>query len=159
MLCDVVFDEPVFPFSKLHPNIGILLRSEILVLPPTLRNLCGSMHLDVANMPDVANPNLPACASANVPSSSHAEVPCTRFGAHAGTDARAHVVIDYDVGDHATVDSHADASDPMPDVAGSCLAVNATTDITLGAHAGAGARIHAIVDAHEVGPTTFVSHA
>jgi hypothetical protein len=30
---DVVFDETVFPFSKLNPNVGVHLRSEILLLP------------------------------------------------------------------------------------------------------------------------------
>jgi len=35
---DVVFDEIVFPFSKLHPNVGASLRSEILLLPSSLRN-------------------------------------------------------------------------------------------------------------------------
>jgi hypothetical protein len=33
---DVIFDEEVFPFSKLHPNAGAHLRSEIKLLPPTL---------------------------------------------------------------------------------------------------------------------------
>lgn len=35
---DVVFDESVYPFSKLHPNAGVRLRSEILLLHPTLLN-------------------------------------------------------------------------------------------------------------------------
>ena len=35
---DVVFDENVFPFSKLHSNAGARLRSEILLLPPSLLN-------------------------------------------------------------------------------------------------------------------------
>lgn len=33
---DVVFDEHVFPFSTLHPNVGARLRSEIALLPPSL---------------------------------------------------------------------------------------------------------------------------
>jgi hypothetical protein len=32
----VVFDEDIFPFTKLHPNAGTLLKSEILLLPKTL---------------------------------------------------------------------------------------------------------------------------
>jgi hypothetical protein len=32
---DVVFDEIVYPFSKLNPNAGARLRSTILLLPPT----------------------------------------------------------------------------------------------------------------------------
>jgi hypothetical protein len=35
---DVVFDENVFPFASLHSNAGARLRSEILLLPPTLLN-------------------------------------------------------------------------------------------------------------------------
>jgi len=35
---DVVFDETVFPFSKLHPNAGVRLRSKILLIPSSLRN-------------------------------------------------------------------------------------------------------------------------
>jgi hypothetical protein len=35
---DVVFDECVFPFADLHPNAGAQLRSEILLLPETLKN-------------------------------------------------------------------------------------------------------------------------
>lgn len=35
---DVVFDETVFPFEKLHANAGALLRSEILLLPSNLLN-------------------------------------------------------------------------------------------------------------------------
>jgi hypothetical protein len=35
---DVVFDEDVYPFAKLHPNSGARLRSEILLLPTSLRN-------------------------------------------------------------------------------------------------------------------------
>jgi hypothetical protein len=33
---DVVFDENVYPFAHLHPNAGAKLRSEILLLPPSL---------------------------------------------------------------------------------------------------------------------------
>ena len=35
---DVVFDESIFPFSKLHPNAGAQLRAEVNLLPPTLLN-------------------------------------------------------------------------------------------------------------------------
>jgi hypothetical protein len=34
----VVFDEHVFPFSKLHPNAGARHRAEISLLPESLRN-------------------------------------------------------------------------------------------------------------------------
>jgi hypothetical protein len=32
---DVVFDETIFPFHKLNPNVGAHLRAEILLLPST----------------------------------------------------------------------------------------------------------------------------
>jgi hypothetical protein len=35
---DVIFDETQFPFSKLHPNAGARLRTEISLLPDTLLN-------------------------------------------------------------------------------------------------------------------------
>jgi hypothetical protein len=35
---DVVFDETVFPFSMLHPNVGARLRKEIELLPNDLKN-------------------------------------------------------------------------------------------------------------------------
>jgi hypothetical protein len=35
---DVVFDETVFPFAKIHRNAGALLRREILLLPSSLQN-------------------------------------------------------------------------------------------------------------------------
>ncbi|WVZ90565.1 hypothetical protein U9M48_036856 [Paspalum notatum var. saurae] len=43
---DVIFDEEVFPFSKLHPNAGALLRSEISLLPSSLLNPTGQEHRD-----------------------------------------------------------------------------------------------------------------
>jgi hypothetical protein len=33
---DVIFDEEGFPFTKLHPNIEARLKSEHILLPPTL---------------------------------------------------------------------------------------------------------------------------
>ena len=35
---DVIFDEHLFPFAKLHPNAGALLRKELAVLPDALTN-------------------------------------------------------------------------------------------------------------------------
>jgi hypothetical protein len=35
---DVIFYESDYPFAQLHPNDGASLRSEILLLPPTLLN-------------------------------------------------------------------------------------------------------------------------
>jgi hypothetical protein len=33
-----VFDENIFLFSQLYPNVGAQLHTEILLIPPTLRN-------------------------------------------------------------------------------------------------------------------------
>jgi hypothetical protein len=33
---DVVFDERVFPFASLHPNVSARLRSKIALLPDSL---------------------------------------------------------------------------------------------------------------------------
>lgn len=33
-----MFDEQIFPFSKLHPNADALLRSQVLLLPDHLQN-------------------------------------------------------------------------------------------------------------------------
>jgi histone deacetylase 1/2 len=41
---DVIFDEHVFPFAKLHPNAGALLRSQILLLPENLQNPSKTDH-------------------------------------------------------------------------------------------------------------------
>ena len=45
---DVVFDENIFPFSKLHDNAGARLKSEIFLLPPTL--LPNSINSGVVDM-------------------------------------------------------------------------------------------------------------
>ena len=39
---DVIFDENVFPFASLHPNVGARLRSELSLLPDVLLNLTSS---------------------------------------------------------------------------------------------------------------------
>jgi hypothetical protein len=54
-LWDVIFDEMVFPFSTLHPNVGALLKAEILLLHPTLRNLNEGEHVDEPNMANAAD--------------------------------------------------------------------------------------------------------
>jgi hypothetical protein len=53
---DVVFDEDVFPFSKLHPNAGARLRSEILLLPSNLLNPSFGDDFVVDSMTNAANP-------------------------------------------------------------------------------------------------------
>jgi hypothetical protein len=41
---DVVFDENIFPFASLHPNVGALLKKEILLLPSSTSNSHESAH-------------------------------------------------------------------------------------------------------------------
>jgi hypothetical protein len=50
---DVIFDENVFPFSKLSPNAGPRLRAEISLLPPSLYGAGGGLVLD--HMTNVSN--------------------------------------------------------------------------------------------------------
>ena len=57
---DVVFDEAVFRFSKLHPNAGASLRKEIILLPSSLRNP-GDDHCTVSDITD--NTNVPGVCS------------------------------------------------------------------------------------------------
>lgn len=59
---DVVFDEHVFPFSKLHPNAGSLLRSEILLIPEHIRD-CLSFGDACATVPDLINLSNPPAQS------------------------------------------------------------------------------------------------
>jgi histone deacetylase 1/2 len=55
---DVIFDEDVFPFAKLHPNAGARLRSEILLLPPHLLNSSSGSGDNIAFDP-FGNDSLP----------------------------------------------------------------------------------------------------
>jgi hypothetical protein len=61
---DVVFDETVFPFSTLHPNVGTRLRSEISLLPPSLVGpvLIRGSTVDVTNLSKSTNPSMQQCA-------------------------------------------------------------------------------------------------
>jgi hypothetical protein len=55
---DVVFDENVFPFKSLYPNAGALLRKQILLLDPSLRNLeQGDVLIDDSNVTNTHAPN------------------------------------------------------------------------------------------------------
>jgi hypothetical protein len=51
----VVFDEDVFPFSTLHPNVGAHLRAEIDLLPPSLRTT-HRLELEVDHRANGADP-------------------------------------------------------------------------------------------------------
>jgi histone deacetylase 1/2 len=54
---DVVFDETVFPFSKLHPNAGARLHSEISLLSSTLVNSVPSGGANADDWLDVSPTN------------------------------------------------------------------------------------------------------
>jgi histone deacetylase 1/2 len=41
---DVVFDEIVFPFATLHPNVGAQFHAEIPLLPSNLHNMFGGTN-------------------------------------------------------------------------------------------------------------------
>jgi hypothetical protein len=41
---DVVFDENIFPFASLHPNVSALLKKEILLLPSSTSDSHESVH-------------------------------------------------------------------------------------------------------------------
>jgi hypothetical protein len=66
---DVVFDETAFPFSMLHPNAGARLRSEILLLPPSLVDptLIRGSTMDVTNLSKSTNPSMQQCALPEFP--------------------------------------------------------------------------------------------
>jgi hypothetical protein len=69
---DVVFDESVFPFTKLHPNAGVRLRSKILLLPPSLIPP-ESLHNGVNNLGEPTT-NFPHHVNANCGSSTRVQV-------------------------------------------------------------------------------------
>lgn len=52
---DVVFDENIFPFASLHENAGARLHSEILLLPPSLRNSSLRTESVVDRVPNFTN--------------------------------------------------------------------------------------------------------
>jgi hypothetical protein len=58
------FDETVFPFSKLHPNVGARLCSEISLLPSSLVDLImlQGISMDATNVPTSTGCSMQACA-------------------------------------------------------------------------------------------------
>jgi hypothetical protein len=67
---DVIFDESVFPFSKLNSNAGAWLRSEISLLPSSLldHTLFGGITVDLDHVPKSTNPtvNRVLCRNRNI---------------------------------------------------------------------------------------------
>jgi hypothetical protein len=125
---------------------------EILFLPPTLRNSCGSMNLDAAKVSNIANSDLPVCAAADVTDSNRAGVPGTAAdlpGAHAGVDSQPHAVVDAHACGPSTIDSHD----------GPRLAVHAFLEVPSSAHDDVGPSTHATVDGHARSPPVVDAHA
>jgi hypothetical protein len=69
---DVIIDESIFPFAKLHPNAGVRLRSKILLLPPSLIPP-ESLHNDVNNLGEPVT-NFPHPVNTNGGSSTRVQV-------------------------------------------------------------------------------------
>jgi hypothetical protein len=69
---DIVFDETVYPFSKLNPNAGARLRGEIQLLPSNSTFMPSSASGDelivdsTANMPVIPMPTIASCLPVNV---------------------------------------------------------------------------------------------
>jgi hypothetical protein len=95
----VIFDKTVFPFTKFHPNAGALLKSEILLLYPTLRNIQrgdGVEELIVTNLANEVHEvfvdsnetggESGACSSANTRQNHVDPVGVEELGTHFGAD-------------------------------------------------------------------------
>jgi hypothetical protein len=55
---DVVFDEAIFPFEKLHDNAGRRLHKEISLLPPTVLNRNTDIGVNYTNDHVLNSPNV-----------------------------------------------------------------------------------------------------
>jgi hypothetical protein len=62
--CDIVFDETMFSFYKLHHNARAHLRSEISLLPSSIidRIMVWGIAMDATNVPMSTNYSMQACA-------------------------------------------------------------------------------------------------
>lgn len=79
---DVVFDETIFPFEKLHSNAGARLRSEIVLLPPYLLNSDVSVSRGANVLNPVANdPNLDDTNDVGEQLAGHSQVPIANIDA------------------------------------------------------------------------------
>jgi hypothetical protein len=63
--CDVVFDESVFPFTKLPVNVGARIRPEISLLPPSLLDSTsfGGRTVDTDHLPKSTDTFVQQCSS------------------------------------------------------------------------------------------------
>jgi hypothetical protein len=72
---DVVFDESVYPFSKLNPNAGVRLRSEILLLPNHMQpNNLPTPGVELIDCSNINTAVIPVTANAPLPSGQIAEI-------------------------------------------------------------------------------------
>jgi hypothetical protein len=69
---DMVFDENIYPFSKLHSNAGAKLRAEIVLLSPSLLlfdlsvSNVNNIEEPLANCPNPGNQNSSMCSSVQI---------------------------------------------------------------------------------------------
>jgi hypothetical protein len=80
---DVIFDENVFPFSKLRPDAGPRLRAEIALLPPTLVHTSNGGDLVLDHMTNTSNSTDPGARlqSPQVPTANNSTEESTIPGA------------------------------------------------------------------------------
>jgi hypothetical protein len=71
---DVVFDEDLFPFSKLHDNAGARLTSEILLIPPTLLPSNSGIVSNGVPVTDFHTSDQPNVVSGDNSNMQHAEI-------------------------------------------------------------------------------------
>jgi hypothetical protein len=71
---DIVFDEDLFPFSKLHDNVGARLTSEILLLPPTLLPSNSEVVNNGVPVTDFHTSDQPSIVSGDNSNMQHAEI-------------------------------------------------------------------------------------
>jgi hypothetical protein len=72
---DVVFDESVYPFSKLNPNAGVRLRSEVLLLPNHIQpNNLPTPGVELIDCSNINAPVIPVTANAPLSSGQIAEI-------------------------------------------------------------------------------------
>jgi hypothetical protein len=72
---DVVFDESIYPFSKLNPNAGVRLRSEILLLPNHIQpNNLPTPGVKLIDCSNINAPVIPVTANAPLSSGQIAEI-------------------------------------------------------------------------------------
>jgi hypothetical protein len=109
---DIIFDENIFPFANLHSNAGARLRSEILLLPPTLCSPESSHkggEIPINHMVTVSNPDSNFSVLDSAPNIAENRAEASNKGAHAGAE------IGIDTGAEIGIDSGAAPLTSVPD--------------------------------------------